>query len=92
MPTTSASLNLARWAPNPAISGSCRCATRTAIAAILLDKPEHAAFGRRIEDGPIHLVSAAFGGLVVASPALVGIASTLPDENTTGPALAELAV
>jgi uncharacterized protein with PIN domain len=64
----------------------------SAIAAILLGKPERAAFGRRIEDGPIHLVSAALRGSVVALPALVGVASTLPDENTTGPAQADFAV
>jgi hypothetical protein len=34
----------------------------------------------------------AYNGLVVAWPALVNIASTLPDETTTGPAQAELAV
>jgi putative DNA methylase len=34
----------------------------------------------------------AYNGLVVAWPALVGIASTLPDETTSGPAQAELAV
>jgi hypothetical protein len=45
-----------------------------------------------MEGSPTHLVSAASRGLVVASPAFVGIASTLPDENTTGPAQVELAV
>ena len=34
----------------------------------------------------------AYNGLVVAWPALVNIASTLPDETTTGPAQAELAI
>jgi putative DNA methylase len=34
----------------------------------------------------------AYNGLVVAWPALVGIASTLPDETIPGPAQAELAV
>jgi hypothetical protein len=34
----------------------------------------------------------AYNGLVVAWPALVSIASSLPDETTTGPAQAELAV
>ena len=34
----------------------------------------------------------AYNGLVVAWPALVNIAGTLPDETTTGPAQAELAI
>jgi hypothetical protein len=80
--------SLAEGAAKPLdeLAKECVAMATSAIAAILLDKPERAAFGRRMEGSPTHLVSAAFRGLVVASPAFVGIASTLPDENTTGPA------